>query len=93
MNIHIIGIKGWGTSALAQILKARGNRICGSDTLDAVPSDAVLKQAGISVEPFGADAVSADLDRVIIPPRTVMIIPNAFAALNAAFSRSATPKP
>ena len=65
MNIHIIGIKGWGTSALAQILKARGNRICGSDTLDAVPSDAVLKQAGISVEPFGADAVSADLDRVI----------------------------
>ncbi len=65
MNIHIIGIKGWGTSALAQILKARGESVCGSDTTDYVPSDPVLKRANIVVEPFSIDTITKSLDRVI----------------------------
>ncbi len=64
-KIHIIGIKGWGTSALAQILQARGNRVCGSDTDQWVPSDPVLMQSGITVEPFGSDVITNDLDQVI----------------------------
>ncbi len=64
-KIHIIGIKGWGTSALAQILHARGNRVCGSDTHQWVPSDPVLMRSGIAVESFGSDTITNDLDRVI----------------------------
>lgn len=65
MNIHIIGIKGWGTSALSQILKSRGHNVCGSDVPDTMPSDRVLQAAGIRVESFAAGAITPDLDRVI----------------------------
>ncbi|MFH1284812.1 MAG: Mur ligase domain-containing protein, partial [Candidatus Peregrinibacteria bacterium] len=46
--IHFVGIGGIGTSAVAQILKARGKIISGSDT---VPSDITksLKNSGIKV--------------------------------------------
>lgn len=65
MKIHIIGIKGWGTSALAQILKSSSHDVCGSDLPDVMPSDDVLKSAGISVESLAVDVITPDIDRVI----------------------------
>lgn len=65
MNIHIIGIKGWGTSALAQILKSRGNNVCGSDVPDVMPSDRVLQSANIHVESFDTSVITSNVDRVI----------------------------
>ena len=64
-KIHIIGIKGWGTSGLAQLLKVRGFDVCGSDMLDAMPSDLVLQKSDIAVEPFNAENISDHLDEVI----------------------------
>lgn len=65
MNIHIIGIKGWGTSALAQLLATRGDRVCGSDVSDHVPSEHGLEVAHITLEPFSADDITQDIDRVV----------------------------
>lgn len=65
MNIHIIGIKGWGTSALAQLLAARGDRVCGSDTSDRLPSEQGLNAAHVVIEPFSVNAHISDIDRII----------------------------
>lgn len=61
-KIHIIGIEGAGTAALAEVLTANGFLINGSDESDKFMSDSVAR-LGIEVTPFsaqhieGADAV------------------------------------
>lgn len=47
-SIFMVGIKGVGMSALAQILKARGHEVTGWDTTEEFFTDAILKRAGIS---------------------------------------------
>ena len=46
-TVYLVGIKGAGMAGLAQILKARGFRVSGSDTPEKFFTDAILKQAGI----------------------------------------------
>ncbi|MEW6725209.1 MAG: UDP-N-acetylmuramate--L-alanine ligase [Bacillota bacterium] len=46
-QVHFVGIKGTGMSALAQILVANGVHVTGSDVSERFPTDAALAQAGI----------------------------------------------
>lgn len=66
--IHFIGIGGIGTSSIAQILKAKGKKISGSDT---VPSNITksLKLSGIDVKiGHNAKNISNKHDLVIYSP-------------------------
>lgn len=47
-SIFMVGIKGVGMSALAQILKAHGHAVTGWDTTEEFFTDVILKRAGIS---------------------------------------------
>jgi len=65
-KIYLIGIKGVGMTALAQILLSRGCKVTGSDGHDIFFTDDVLKQLKIRVsEPFAAKNIPADVDIVI----------------------------
>lgn len=46
-QIHMIGIKGAGMAALAQVLVKRGKRVTGSDTGEVFFTDAILRGIGI----------------------------------------------
>ena len=46
-NIYLVGIKGVGMTALAQILQSQGKKISGSDTLEKFFTDQVLKKLKI----------------------------------------------
>ena len=61
----MIGIKGVGMTALAELLLAQGKIVTGSDTAEEFFTDAVLKQLGISVRMFDASAISTDIDLII----------------------------
>lgn len=63
---YLIGIKGVGMTALAQILQARGVEVFGSDTDEKFFTDEVLKKLKISViENFSADNVPEDADVIV----------------------------
>jgi UDP-N-acetylmuramate--alanine ligase len=66
VGVHLVGIKGTGMAALAEILASRGARITGSDTSEVFYTDAVLRRLGISwTEGFAAANVPADAALVI----------------------------
>src|SRR3989344_8548198 len=76
-NIYIVGIKGAGVAGLAQILKAKGYNITGSDTKEKFFTDALLKKAGIKFhEGFNAKNIPKNANFAIssnaylIPPIT-----------------------
>ena len=46
-RVHLVGIKGTGMAALAEIFSDRGARITGSDTKETFYTDAVLKRLSI----------------------------------------------
>src|SRR3990172_641392 len=54
-NIHMIGVKGVGMTALAEILLRNGSRLTGSDVEEQFMTDSVLKKLGIEVKRFDAD--------------------------------------
>ena len=65
-KVYCIGIKGAGITAVAEILKARGIEISGSDTSEVFYTDAILKRAGIAFfETFEAEHVPNDADVVV----------------------------
>ncbi|MEK7122384.1 MAG: UDP-N-acetylmuramate--L-alanine ligase [Patescibacteria group bacterium] len=65
-RIHIVGVKGAGVSALARMLQARGNYVCGSDVAERFFTDEGLEQDGIRIESFSSDhVVSHHFDMVI----------------------------
>lgn len=65
-NVHLVGIKGVGMTALAQILKARGFNIIGSDTEEKFFTDEVLKKLGIKVyKKFSQKNIATNCDLVI----------------------------
>lgn len=65
-SVHIIGIKGQGMTALAQVLKAAGVRITGSDTEEKFTTDAVLAAEEIPfVEHFAPENIPPDVDAII----------------------------
>jgi UDP-N-acetylmuramate--alanine ligase len=65
-KIHLIGIKGVGMTALAQVLLSRGCVVTGSDGPEIFFTDEVLKRLNIPVaQKFSADNIPADVDLVI----------------------------
>lgn len=65
-SVYLIGIKGAGMTALAQVLAARGVRVSGSDTDQRFYTDDVLRRASIPfVEGFAAANVPSEIDLVI----------------------------
>ncbi|HEY9594826.1 MAG TPA: Mur ligase domain-containing protein, partial [Spirochaetia bacterium] len=64
--IHLVGIKGTGMAALAEVLTARGARVTGSDTAEKFYTDAVLTRLGIPyTEGFSAANLPADAKLVV----------------------------
>lgn len=65
-RIHMVGIKGTGMTALAQLLVSRGSIITGSDVCDVFYTDEILKKLGISVySPFSSSNIKDDIDLVV----------------------------
>src|SRR3989304_3145342 len=56
-KIHMIGVKGVGMTALAEVLLANGFSVTGSDVHDEFMTDAVLARLGIAVSEFGEEHV------------------------------------
>ncbi len=65
-KIHMIGIKGAGMAALAEILTDRHIRVSGSDTSEHFFTDNVLLRRGIRpIEGFSPDNIPSDVDVII----------------------------
>jgi UDP-N-acetylmuramate--alanine ligase len=65
-NFFLVGIKGTGLSAFAELLLSAGAGVSGSDTAEKFYTDQVLASLGIPYkEGFAADNVPADTDCVI----------------------------
>jgi UDP-N-acetylmuramate--alanine ligase len=65
-KVHLVGIKGVAMTALAQILKARGVNVTGSDGPATFFTDAILRKLKIPyTNEFSAAAISKDVDMVI----------------------------
>lgn len=68
-RMHLVGAKGTGMAALAEILAARGALLSGSDVADVFYTDAILSAIGLRPEVgFSASHLSADLGLVIHSP-------------------------
>lgn len=65
-RVHLVGIKGTGMAALAEILCARGARVTGSDTAETFYTDALLRKLSIPfTEGFSAGNLAPDTQLVI----------------------------
>ncbi|MFW6288636.1 MAG: UDP-N-acetylmuramate--L-alanine ligase [Spirochaetota bacterium] len=78
LNVYMVGIKGTGMAALAEILVARGAIVGGSDVAEVFYTDALLRNVGIDYyEGFAADHLrSAD-------PRPDLVVYSAAYAPDA----------
>lgn len=68
-RVHLVGIKGTGMAALAEILSSRGAVISGSDVAEKFYTDAVLQRLSI---PYKEGFDSANL-----PPNTQLVVHSA----------------
>lgn len=65
-KIHLVGIKGTGMTALAELLQARGDALTGSDGPDKFFTDEILDAVGIAYhESFDAAHVPIDASLVV----------------------------
>jgi UDP-N-acetylmuramate--alanine ligase len=64
-KIHMIGIKGVGMAALAEILQSSGAEITGSDIKEEFHTDAVLRRLNIRPLFFDAANISKNTDLVV----------------------------
>ncbi len=65
-HIHMVGIKGTGMAALAEILVRKGVRVTGSDTKEKFYTDAIIAKLGVSVtEEFSSSNITPDTVLVI----------------------------
>lgn len=64
-RIHMVGIKGTGMTALAQLLCSRGAIITGSDVKDVFYTDEILKNLSIDVTLFNEANIKDDINLVI----------------------------
>lgn len=63
----MIGIKGVGMTAIAQLLKLRGKNVCGSDTSEKFFTDDVLVKSGIKFyESFNAEHLDTERPDLVI---------------------------
>ncbi|MDR0375682.1 MAG: UDP-N-acetylmuramate--L-alanine ligase [Treponema sp.] len=64
--VFFVGVKGTGTSALAELLLNAGVRVSGSDTGDVFYTDAILKECGVPYfETFDAAHIHDGIDFVV----------------------------
>lgn len=64
-KIHLVGIKGVGMTALAQLLQHYGATITGSDTREEFHTDQVLKRLKIKPVSFDAENITPDISMII----------------------------
>ncbi|MDP2656745.1 MAG: UDP-N-acetylmuramate--L-alanine ligase [bacterium] len=64
-RVHLIGIKGAGMVALAQLLLADGLEVSGSDTAESFFTDETLNKLGIISQLFSSSNITDDIDLVI----------------------------
>lgn len=65
-RLHFVGIKGVGMTALAQILKAGGAELSGSDTAEYFFTQEILKKEGIHFfESFAAEHIGQEVAGVV----------------------------
>lgn len=65
-HVHMIGIKGSGMTALAQILLSMGKTVSGSDTTEVFFTDQILQKLGIVVsESMGPENITSTTDWVV----------------------------
>lgn len=85
-KVHMIGIKGAGMTALAELLAGQGIEITGSDTDEIFFTDGILKRLKIKyAEVFSPDNIPADTQAVIY---STAYSPQKNAELAAAFAKS-----
>ncbi|PKL08305.1 MAG: UDP-N-acetylmuramate--L-alanine ligase [Spirochaetae bacterium HGW-Spirochaetae-7] len=65
VRIHLVGAKGTGVCALAELLVGAGAAVSGSDVEDIFYTDEVLAAIGVPVHPFSQENVGRRLDLVI----------------------------
>jgi UDP-N-acetylmuramate--alanine ligase len=78
LRVHLVGIKGTGMAALAEILSSRGARVTGSDTAEKFYTDAILDRLAI---PY-----SESFDAAHLPPDAQLVVHSA------AYSRDENPE-
>lgn len=65
-RVHLIGIKGAGMAALAELLSARGVRVTGSDVAETFFTDSILDRLKISyTEGFAPENIPTDAEAII----------------------------
>jgi UDP-N-acetylmuramate--alanine ligase len=65
LRVHLVGVKGTGVCALAELLVASGALVTGSDVEDIFYTDEVLAAIGVSVFPFSAENIIQGISIVI----------------------------
>nr|MBP7057660.1 UDP-N-acetylmuramate--L-alanine ligase [Candidatus Gracilibacteria bacterium] len=66
-RIHLIGIKGSGMTALAQVLQSQGKKITGSDQAEVFFTDQILRDLNIAmVETMSPANISDDIELVVV---------------------------
>ncbi len=84
MKIHILGIAGTFMGGIAQLAKAKGIKVSGSDKAIYPPMSTQLEQAGIEVEPLNSLAfLEKSPDQVVIGNALSRGQPAVEATLNA----------
>jgi len=58
--VHLVGVKGTGMCALAELLVKLGARVSGSDVEEEFYTDAILAEIGVGVEVFNSDETAND---------------------------------
>ena len=64
-KIHMVGVKGVGMTALAELLLNSGAKVAGSDISEEFHTDQVLKRLGIKPSGFSASNITTELNFVI----------------------------
>jgi UDP-N-acetylmuramate--alanine ligase len=65
--IYLVGIKGVGMTALAQVLQAKGIQVMGSDTDEVFMTDAVLASSHIPVKsPFDSKNIPPEIEYAVV---------------------------
>ena len=65
ITIHLVGAKGTGMCALAELLVSAGGKVTGSDVDEVFYTDSILEELGVKVSGFSREALDADTVYVV----------------------------
>jgi UDP-N-acetylmuramate--alanine ligase len=63
--VHLVGAKGTGMCAMAELLVSRGAAVSGSDISEEFYTDAILAEIGVKVGPFSPSSLDSSVSLVI----------------------------